>query len=138
MLQEQLGIFLYIVVTGLIIRHVGERFQQSNGTISKYFKRMLSAFTLPRVYAKYVQLPHSDTPTHPYILNNPKFFPFFVDAIGTIDGTHVTCAPVSRTKGVWRREHGPKKLNDEEWRSLALMRRMTGVSSSHPSHKNHP
>ncbi|KAI6018558.1 hypothetical protein PISMIDRAFT_13176 [Pisolithus microcarpus 441] len=29
-------------------------------------------------------------------------------------------------------------LNDEEQRSLALMRRMTGVSSSHPSHKNHP
>ncbi|KAI6018271.1 hypothetical protein BKA83DRAFT_4496658 [Pisolithus microcarpus] len=29
-------------------------------------------------------------------------------------------------------------LNDEEQRSLALMCRMTGMSSSHPSHKNHP
>lgn len=34
-LEEQLAIFLYISVTGLTIRHVGERFQRSNETISK-------------------------------------------------------------------------------------------------------
>jgi hypothetical protein len=34
-LEEQLAIFLYISVTGLSIRHVGERFQRANGTISK-------------------------------------------------------------------------------------------------------
>ena len=34
-LQEQLAIFLYTCVTGLSIRHVGERFQRSNSTISK-------------------------------------------------------------------------------------------------------
>jgi len=35
-LEEQLAIFLYISVTGLSIRHVGERFQRANGTISKW------------------------------------------------------------------------------------------------------
>jgi len=34
-LEEQLSIFLYTCVTGLSIRHVGERFQRSNETISK-------------------------------------------------------------------------------------------------------
>jgi hypothetical protein len=34
-LEEQLAIFLYMAVTGLTIRHVGGRFQQSNETISK-------------------------------------------------------------------------------------------------------
>ena len=34
-LEEQLAIFLYTSVTGLSIRHVGERFQRANGTISK-------------------------------------------------------------------------------------------------------
>ena len=34
-LEEQLAIFLYICVTGLTIRHVGERFQRSNETISR-------------------------------------------------------------------------------------------------------
>jgi hypothetical protein len=33
-LEEQLAIFLYAVVTGLTVRHLGERFQRSNGTIS--------------------------------------------------------------------------------------------------------
>ena len=35
-LEEQLAIFLYMSVTGLTIRHVGERFQRSNETISRY------------------------------------------------------------------------------------------------------
>lgn len=34
-LEEQVAIFLYTSVTGLSIRHVGERFQRSNETISR-------------------------------------------------------------------------------------------------------
>jgi hypothetical protein len=36
MLEEQLAIFLYRCVTGISVRHAGERFQRSNDTISKY------------------------------------------------------------------------------------------------------
>jgi hypothetical protein len=35
-LEEQLAIFLYSSVTGSTVRHVGERFQRSSDTISKY------------------------------------------------------------------------------------------------------
>jgi len=35
-LEEQLAIFLYGCVTGLSVHHLGERFQHSNETISKY------------------------------------------------------------------------------------------------------
>ena len=35
-LEEQLAIFLYMGVTGLTVRHVGERFQHANATISGY------------------------------------------------------------------------------------------------------
>lgn len=34
-LEEQIGIFLYTCTTGLTIRHVGERFQRSNETVSR-------------------------------------------------------------------------------------------------------
>lgn len=34
-LEEQLAIFLYCCVMGLTIRHVGERFQRSNDTVSR-------------------------------------------------------------------------------------------------------
>ncbi|KIO04262.1 hypothetical protein M404DRAFT_54452, partial [Pisolithus tinctorius Marx 270] len=73
-------------VTGLSIRHVGERFQRSNGTISKYFKKIQFEFSSRDIYSKYVRLPRSDAPIHPTIHNNPKFFPFFANTIGAIDG----------------------------------------------------
>ena len=41
-LEEQVAIFLYICVTGLSIRHVAERFQRSNETISKYAHYLLT------------------------------------------------------------------------------------------------
>lgn len=34
-LEEQLAIFLYCSVTGLTVRHLGERFQRSNDTITR-------------------------------------------------------------------------------------------------------
>lgn len=42
-LEEQLAIFLYMCVTSLTIRHVGERFQRSNDTISRWVKNKLFA-----------------------------------------------------------------------------------------------
>ena len=35
-LEEQVAIFLYRCVTGVSVRHAGERFQRSNDTILKY------------------------------------------------------------------------------------------------------
>ncbi|KIK81253.1 hypothetical protein PAXRUDRAFT_156494, partial [Paxillus rubicundulus Ve08.2h10] len=35
-IKEQLSIFLYGCITGLCIRHIGECFQQSNVTVSRY------------------------------------------------------------------------------------------------------
>jgi hypothetical protein len=39
--EEQAAIFLYACVTGLSVRHLGERFQHSNETISKYVYRFM-------------------------------------------------------------------------------------------------
>ena len=52
---------------------------------------MLVAFSSAPFYTKNVQLPHDHQPVPPKIQNNPKFFPFFKDALGAIDGTHINC-----------------------------------------------
>jgi DDE superfamily endonuclease len=104
-LEEKLAIFLYTCVTGLSLRHVGERFQRSTETISKYvffsiylneitnisryFREMLVFFSSPPFYSNNVHLPTANTPPSLIIEKNPKFFPFFRDAIGAIDGTHI-------------------------------------------------
>ncbi|KAF9236386.1 hypothetical protein BU15DRAFT_34512, partial [Melanogaster broomeanus] len=74
--------------TGLTMRHVGERFQRSNDTISRYFHEMLVIFSSPRFYTTYVQLPTGESPAQK-IRSNSKFWPFFQHAIGAIDGSHI-------------------------------------------------
>ena len=92
-LEEKLTIFLYASVTGLSIRHLGERFQHSNETISKYFCKVLCALSSALFYTAYVFLPSSTTSIPSEIQDNTNFFPFFSGAIGAIDGTHVKCCP---------------------------------------------
>ncbi|KAJ8586023.1 hypothetical protein M405DRAFT_709771, partial [Rhizopogon salebrosus TDB-379] len=78
-------------VTGLSTCHIGECFQRSNDTISKYFKQILVAFSSPPIYTAYVQLPDAESPPPLEITQNTKFYPFFAHAIGAIDGTHIAC-----------------------------------------------
>ena len=98
--EEQLTIFLYMSVTELTIRHVGECFQQSNETISQwikislqwkaiilmlhfsYFWHTLFIFSSYPFYTKYVQLPTADNPAMHKICENPKFWPYFTWCIG--------------------------------------------------------
>ncbi|KAJ7602734.1 hypothetical protein FB45DRAFT_675595, partial [Roridomyces roridus] len=47
----------------------------------------------PLFYTYYVRLPSAHDPVSPLIRNNPKWYPFFKDAIGAIDGTHINCCP---------------------------------------------
>jgi hypothetical protein len=48
--EEQAAIFLYACVTGLSVRHLGERFQRSNETISKcvllFFRQLITHITI--------------------------------------------------------------------------------------------
>ena len=92
-LEEQLSMFLYMCVTGLTIRHTGERFQCSNDTISKSFQKMLIIFSSALFYTTYVTLPNADTPPSQRIHHNTKMWPFFKNALGAIDGSHIPCAP---------------------------------------------
>ena len=61
-LEEQLAIFLYMSVTGLTIHHTGKRFQHSNDTISKCFRKMLFIFSSGLFYTTYINLPDANTP----------------------------------------------------------------------------
>ncbi|KAF9235881.1 hypothetical protein BU15DRAFT_27613, partial [Melanogaster broomeanus] len=88
-------------VTGLTIRHVGERFQRSNETISRYFRKMLRAFSSRPFYTTYVHLPDADE-IHPKIHDNPRFWPFFKDAIGALDGSHIHAAPTAFERAAYR------------------------------------
>ncbi|KAF8171128.1 hypothetical protein BJ912DRAFT_832054, partial [Pholiota molesta] len=94
--NEQLAIFLHFARTGASSRMLQERFQRSGETISKQvFKSYLSdhecslfltKMLVGSFYRKYVKLlPMDNVP--PHILNEPKFYPYFKDSRGAIDGS---------------------------------------------------
>lgn len=103
--EEQLAIFLYICTTGLSTRLVGERFQRSPETISRYFyyylyhieliavhtryfKKMLFFFSSSPFYSSQVQLPTQHSPI-PFVIQNDPRYRFFENCIGAVDGTHI-------------------------------------------------
>ncbi|KAG2746291.1 hypothetical protein P692DRAFT_20664578, partial [Suillus brevipes Sb2] len=62
----------------------------------RYFKWVLNVFSSPPIYSVYVQLPDADDQTPLEILQNSKFYPYFTNTIGAIDGTHIACHTSAR------------------------------------------
>ncbi|XP_021773980.1 protein ALP1-like [Chenopodium quinoa] len=83
--KEQVLIFLYLLGHNVRFRDVGGSFFRSTWTIHCYFHIVLQAIL--RLYPYLVNPP--GTHMQPEIQNNPRFFPWFEDFIGAIDGTHV-------------------------------------------------
>jgi hypothetical protein len=54
---------------------------------------MLYIFSSHLFYSKHVHLPEADDPVSSRIRNNPKLWPYFRDALGALDGSHIHSAP---------------------------------------------
>jgi hypothetical protein len=67
---------------------------------------MLNFFSSPPFYNNYVQLPREHAPVPDEIQDNPKFYPFFKDALGAIDGTHFNCCPSAADREAARDRKG--------------------------------
>jgi hypothetical protein len=85
--REALGIFLYMVGPPQPVRQADSRFERSMGTISQKFKHVLSCLTK---LADDIIAPndHAFRSVHPKVANH-RAAPFFNNAIGALDGTHV-------------------------------------------------
>ena len=85
--EEQLGIFLFIVGQGAGYRLAAEVWAHSLNTISQVFHKVLTA--LSKLYKAFVVLPTNDTHRSIHWRRNKKFWPWFKDCVGALDGTHV-------------------------------------------------
>jgi hypothetical protein len=84
---EKTMILIHILV-GHSNRQTAERWQHSGSTIHDVLMETLSAVLACGVIL--MPRPKADDPQHDRITNNPKFFPFFGDCIGALDGTHIS------------------------------------------------
>jgi DDE superfamily endonuclease len=103
---EQLGIFLYAVVTDLSMRKLAERFQRSTETIDRVYHKVMKLFLRKGIYEPAIQPATQDTPLHISISSSPMYSPFLDDCIGAVDGTHIPVSPPSAERKSFRDRSG--------------------------------
>ncbi|KAL2341130.1 hypothetical protein Fmac_009070 [Flemingia macrophylla] len=84
--EEQVAKFLHIVGHNVKNRSVSFFFHRSGETVSRHFHNVLNAIIM--LEGELLVQP-SGRDVQPYILNNSRFYPYFKDCLGVIDGTHV-------------------------------------------------
>jgi hypothetical protein len=67
-----------------------------------YFWKMLYIFSSHPFYTKHVSLPGTDDPVSSQIYDNPKFWSFYKDTLGALDGSHIHSAPPASERPVHR------------------------------------
>lgn len=72
----------------------------------RYYRSILEALSSDPFYSRYVHLPPVDAPTPDEISSNPKFHPFFKDALGGMDGTQVASHPCAAERAASRNRKG--------------------------------
>ena len=67
---------------------------------------MVAIFSSPPFYTTHVRLPTQHDPIPPEIQNETKFWPFFRDALGALDGSHIHSAPPASERPICRNRKG--------------------------------
>ncbi|KDP25979.1 hypothetical protein JCGZ_22709 [Jatropha curcas] len=101
-IEEQIAIFLFIIGHNLRTRAVQELFRYSGETISRHFNNVLNAIIA--ISLDFFQPPGSDVP--PEILGDPRFYPYFKDCVGAVDGIHIPVMVGVDEQGPFRNKNG--------------------------------
>ncbi|PPD94579.1 hypothetical protein GOBAR_DD08392 [Gossypium barbadense] len=81
-----------------MFRVIGSRYYRSTQTVHHYFRVVLRAIL--KLYRLVIRLPDESTPSE--IRNNPRFYPYFKDCIGALDGTHIRASVPPSMQGRFR------------------------------------
>ncbi|KAJ1253726.1 hypothetical protein BS78_K206800 [Paspalum vaginatum] len=94
--------FLHVVGHNQRFRVIGVTFRRSVKTISRYFHQVL--YVVGELHNDLIVPP--TTNVHPRILNSLRWYPYFNDCIGAIDGTHVLARVPLKMQAAFRgRKH---------------------------------
>ncbi|XP_020407825.1 putative nuclease HARBI1 [Zea mays] len=84
--EEQLGMFMYMISHNASNQMLQKAFQHSGETIHRKISEVFEI--VPILTQRFVKLP-SSVQTHARIATDSRFMPFFQNCLGAIDGTHV-------------------------------------------------
>ncbi|XP_040958591.1 uncharacterized protein [Gossypium hirsutum] len=106
-IKEQVLIFLHIIGHNVRFRVIGSRYYRSTETVHRYFMIVLRAIL--KLYKLVIRSPDESTPSE--IRNNRRFYPYFKDCIGALDGTHVRASVPPSIEGRFRSRKGGTTQN---------------------------
>ncbi|CAN6714445.1 unnamed protein product [Malus baccata var. baccata] len=101
-IEEQLAMFLFIIGHNLRTRAVQELFRYSGETISRHFNNVLNA--VMAISLGFFQPPGSDVPAK--ISEDPRFYPYFKDCVGAVDGIRLPVMVGVDEQGPFRDKNG--------------------------------
>ncbi|XP_057480339.1 uncharacterized protein LOC130767481 isoform X1 [Actinidia eriantha] len=101
-IEEQLAIFMFIIGHNLRTRAVQELFRYSGETISRHFNNVLNA--IMAISLDFFQGAGPDIP--PEVREDPRFYPYFKDCVGAVDGIHIPVMVGVDEQGPFRNKNG--------------------------------
>jgi len=106
--EHQAHMFLHIVATDASNCNAKDSFQHSGGTISHYCHLVLDAII--QLEESYINQPSKANagyiPVPPEIIKSTKFYPYFQNCIGALDGSLVPVTVPSKVSFVYRCRKG--------------------------------
>ncbi|WVZ96981.1 hypothetical protein U9M48_042553 [Paspalum notatum var. saurae] len=106
-IEEQVAMFLHIVGHNQRFRVINLSFRRSVETISRYFQEVL--YAVGELRNEMIVPPATNV--HPRILNSRRWYPYFKDCIGAIDGTHVLARVPLKMQPAFRGRKGTTTQN---------------------------
>ncbi|XP_027083749.1 uncharacterized protein [Coffea arabica] len=107
-IQEALAMTLMLVSHKHMHRVLGTIFDRSIETINRNIKKVLRGLCL---FAAEIIRPGDQTAVHPRIANSTNFYPWFKDAVGAMDGTHISACPPTGEQMAYTNRHGWQSQN---------------------------
>ncbi|KAK9167730.1 hypothetical protein Scep_002921 [Stephania cephalantha] len=101
-IEEQVAIFLNIIGHNERNRVIQERFQHSGETISRHFNNALKA--IKSLSREILQPPDPATPSE--VLTSSRFYPYFKDCIGAMDGMSIPANVPAKDQARFRNRNG--------------------------------
>ncbi|KAL6841999.1 hypothetical protein ACP4OV_028199 [Aristida adscensionis] len=107
--EEKLAFFLYMLSHNASYEDLAGYFGHSNDTfhrhINHFFKKVI-----PTLSCRFLQAPNPNL-VHPKILDSDRFYPFFKDCLGAIDGTHIPISIDPEKASPFRNRKGTLSIN---------------------------